>query len=262
MTDTLTPRQQREREFYDRYAQQCDTKIYLDPITSPHHRPWNSYWHFYRLVRDRFRPGGRLLDFGCGWGSKTIMFAKAGYRVDGFDISEGNLEVGRRLAQENGVADLVQFHLMPAEQLAFPDDTFDVIAGLDILHHVSVEPSLRECRRVLKPGGMAYFREPLANALFDGLRNTWLLRKLFPNQASLDKHITHDERKLDGNDLRVIRGVFPRCEIDRFRVLARLGVVAPRCEGAMEKFDLWMRWLPGYHAFAGSMVLKLQKDPA
>jgi 2-polyprenyl-3-methyl-5-hydroxy-6-metoxy-1,4-benzoquinol methylase len=260
MIGEWTPRQQREREFYNQYSKgYCDTRVNLDPITSPEHRPWNSYWHFFRLVRDRYRPGARLLDFGCGWGSNTILFAKAGYEVDGFDIAENNLAVARDLAEQHEVADRVRLSLQMAEQLEYPDESFDVVAGVDILHHVQLEPALRECRRVLKPGGVAFFREPIANFLFDPIRNTWLMRKLVPNHSSLDRHITEDERKLTRRDLRLIRSVFPRTRIDRFRVLSRLGVFCRRIERTMEKLDLWMAHVPGYTVFAGSGVLTLEK---
>src|SRR4051794_13115205 len=111
--EALTPRQQREREFYNCYSQdRCDRRVILDPILGNETRPWNSYWHFFELVRGRFRPGARLLDFGCGWGSNTILFARIGYEVDGFDISEGNLAVAERLAEEHGVAGRVRLHRM------------------------------------------------------------------------------------------------------------------------------------------------------
>lgn len=261
MTEALTPRQQREREFYNRYAcEYSDKRVILDPILGKEQRPWNSYWHFFQCVKDRFRPGHRLLDFGCGWGSNTILFARIGYEVDAFDISEGNLEVGRRLAQDHGVADRVRFHQMPAERLDFPDDSFDVVAGIDILHHVQVEASLRECRRILRPGGAAYFHEPVANLLFDPIRNTWLIRRLVPNEVSLDRHITHDERKLDRHDLRIVRQVFPRARFDRFRILARLAALMRRRETFLQKVDLRLGWLPGYRHFGGVVVMTLEKD--
>src|SRR3954465_2211915 len=160
----LTPRQQRERAFYNQYSQdRCDRRVILDPILGKESRPWNSYWHFFELVRGRFREGARLLDFGCGWGPHTILFARIGYEVDGFDISEGNLAVAERLVEEHGVADRVHLHRMAAEKLAFADGTFDVTAAIDILHHVRVEQAMRECHRVLKRGGVAYFREPVEN---------------------------------------------------------------------------------------------------
>jgi 2-polyprenyl-3-methyl-5-hydroxy-6-metoxy-1,4-benzoquinol methylase len=261
MTEALTPRQQREREFYNRYADgYCDRRVILDPILGHELRPWNSYWHFFQLVKDRFRQGARLLDFGCGWGSNTVLFAKLGYEVDAFDISEGNLEVARNLAAEHGVAGRARLHLMPAERLDFPDESFDVVAGIDILHHVQVEPALRECRRVLRPGGAAFFHEPVSNFLFDTVRNTWLVRRLVPNRASLDRHITHDERKLDRADVRAIRRVFPSCRFDRFRVLSRLVVLFPRRETLLQKLDLRLAKLPGYRALSGTVVMTLEKD--
>jgi 2-polyprenyl-3-methyl-5-hydroxy-6-metoxy-1,4-benzoquinol methylase len=220
--------------------------------------PWNSYWHLFALVRDRFRPGSRLLDFGCGWGSNTVVFAKIGYSVDAFDISERNLDVARRLAVQHGVADRIAFHLMQAERLAFPSHSFDVVAGVDILHHVRIDDAVRECRRVLEHDGVAFFHEPVSNALVDGLRNTALARRVVPNTASFDRHITSDERKLDRRDLAVIRRTFPRSRFDRFRVLARLAALAPDREPMLQKLDWRLSAIPGYRSLAGALVMTLE----
>jgi SAM-dependent methyltransferase len=45
--------------------------------------------------------------------------------------------------------------------LEFPDDSFDVVYGGGILHHLEFERALSEVRRVLKPGGLMLFEEPL-----------------------------------------------------------------------------------------------------
>lgn len=260
MSQTLTPRQQREREFYNEYSRQRRDMVSPEPILGNEKRPWNPYWHFFRLAREAYRPGSRLLDFGCGWGSNTVLFALAGYQVDGIDIAENNLEKARELAQEHGVSRNIRLHLQPAEQLAFPDQTFDVVAGIDILHHVQIEPALREVARVLKPGGVAFFREPVEQPLFDAIRNTWLVRRFFPKEASLDRHITHDERKLTHAELAGILRMFPRHRVDHFRVLSRLGAVCNWCEAALEKLDLHLRWLPGYQWLSGTVVLSLYRD--
>ncbi|HVN45627.1 MAG TPA: class I SAM-dependent methyltransferase, partial [Steroidobacteraceae bacterium] len=178
----LAPRQQREREYYDQYSQrQKDTaRVNLGPISGKEHRPWNPYWHFFALVKERFRPGACLLDFGCGWGDNTAVFARIGYQVEGFDISERNLEVARQLAASAGVANQVHFGVQTAESLDYSDGQFDVVAGVDILHHVEIPRAIAECRRVLRPGGVAFFIEPLMNPLFDTVRNTRLVQRFWP----------------------------------------------------------------------------------
>ena len=133
---SLTPRQQREREYYNRYSQRKkDARVNLAPIAGKEQRPWNPYWHLFGLVKKRYRPGARLLDFGCGWGDNSLIFAHIGYQVDGFDISEGNLELARQLSDKEGLTEQVHFSLQRAERLKYPDAHFDVVAGVDILHH-------------------------------------------------------------------------------------------------------------------------------
>jgi len=258
---SLTPRQQREREYYNRYSQRKkDARVNLAPIAGKEQRPWNPYWHLFGLVKKRYRPGARLLDFGCGWGDNSLIFAHIGYQVDGFDISEGNLELARQLSDKEGLTKQVHFSLQRAECLKYPDAHFDVVAGVDILHHVEISSAINECRRVLREGGVAFFVEPLSNPLFDTVRNTRLIRRLWPNEASFERHITADERKLTNEDLKLISRIFPRHKIDRFRILSRLEVLFHAGLMVLEKLDYTFRFVPFYGCLAGTIVLTLNKS--
>jgi ubiquinone/menaquinone biosynthesis C-methylase UbiE len=256
----LTPRQQREREYYNRYSQQQkDVRVNLAPISGKKQRPWNPYWHLFALVEERFRPGMRLLDFGCGWGDNSATFAHIGYQVEGFDISEGNLDVARQLAEKEGLTNRVHFGVQRAESLSYPDAQFDVVVGVDILHHVEISSALAECRRVLREGGIAFFIEPLSNPLFDTIRNTRLVRRFWPNEASFERHITCDERKLTNKDLELIGRIFPRHRIDRFRILSRLEVLLHGGVMTLQKLDYSLRFVPFYGRLAGTIVLTLDR---
>lgn len=259
-TGTLTPRQQREREYYDQYSQrQKNARVNLAPIAGKEYRPWNPYWHLFALVKERYRPGARMLDFGCGWGENTPIFAHIGYQVEGFDISEGNLQVARQLAEKAGVETRTHFSIERAEHLGYPDGHFDVVAGVDILHHVDISSAISECSRVLRAGGVAFFVEPLLNPLFDSIRNTGLVRRFWPNEVSFERHITCDERKLTAADLELISRIFPRHTIDRFRILSRLAVLFPGSLKDLEKLDYSFRFLPFYRYLAGTIVLTVNK---
>lgn len=256
----LTPRQQREREYYDQYSQQQkNVEVNLAPISGTEQRPWNPYWHLFALVKERFRPGSRLLDFGCGWGDNSSIFAHIGYEVEGFDISEGNLDVARQLAENEGLANRIHFSVQRAESLNYPDGHFDVVAGVDILHHVEISPAIAECHRVLREGGVAFFTEPLANPLFETVRNTRLVLRFWPNDASFERHITCDERKLTAEDLKVIASIFPDHRIERFRILSRLDVLFHAGLMRLEKLDYSFRSVPFYGRLAGTIVLTLEK---
>ncbi|HMP08244.1 MAG TPA: class I SAM-dependent methyltransferase [Lacipirellulaceae bacterium] len=256
----LTPIQAREREYYNQFSElRKDEPVCFDPIAGREQRPWNSYWEATRLAQTHYQPGRRLLDFGCGWGAHAVVYAKIGYAVDGFDLSEGNLAAARSLAERYGVASQITLTQQTAERLTYADDSFDVIVGVDILHHVAIPAAIAECRRVLKPGGVAVFREPIRNPVLDALRNTPLVRRLRPNDASLDRHITHDEEKLTPADLATIRQTFPQATIRRFQVLSRGAAVFKNAEMTLERVDYALRWIPGYQWWAGAVVLELRK---
>src|SRR5262249_37758760 len=73
------------------------------------------------------------------------------------------VEVARRLCEKLKVADRVDFHVAPGEQLPFTDGSFDVAFGHDVLHHLDLDRARDEIRRVLVPGGRAVFVEPLGH---------------------------------------------------------------------------------------------------
>jgi 2-polyprenyl-3-methyl-5-hydroxy-6-metoxy-1,4-benzoquinol methylase len=267
----LTDRQHRERAYYDEYARRtAPDRVWFEPVSGAERRPWNPYWFVAGLVRDAYtRRGQRLLDFGCGPGLYSVQFAHIGYEVFGFDISPANVQVAQQLSVQYGVQDRMHFQQGVAERLEYPDAYFDVIAGIDILHHVEIEPAIVECLRVLKPGGIAAFKEPVEAPLFDRLRNTRMGRWLAPKQASFELHITEDERKLTRSDLDTIMKAAPGAEVHPFRVLSRVealfGDRAPRWRGSslLEMLDPpLVRVVPGLHRLAGTVVIVFRRGPS
>ncbi len=220
-----TERQKREEEYYNKYVGLLHIDdISFDPITSPGRRPWNSYWRVYELAKYYYNNGKRnLLDFGCGAGITSVRFAKIGYEVSGFDISENNIEVGGNLARKYGFEQQINLSMQVAEQLKYPSNYFDIIVGFDILHHVDIKMAIPECLRVLKGNGVAIFREPIEVPLLDYLRNTKLIKYLVPNKKNFTPgiHITDDERKLNKSDIDSIRNVFGEIQEDRFTFISR-----------------------------------------
>ncbi len=89
--------------------------------------------------------------------------ALAGARVAAVDLSPGMLDVTRRLAARYGVAERITTYCMAGELLDFPDASFDLVYGRDVLHHTDLERSIPQAARVLKAGGMAVFTEPLGH---------------------------------------------------------------------------------------------------
>jgi 2-polyprenyl-3-methyl-5-hydroxy-6-metoxy-1,4-benzoquinol methylase len=267
----LTDRQQREQAYYEEYARRtAPERVWFEPVTGDERRPWNPYWFVAGLVRDEYTNASqRLLDFGCGPGLYSVQFARIGYEVHGFDISPTNVQVARQLSEQYGFADRTHFAEGIAERLEYADGFFDVIAGIDILHHVEIPRAIAECLRVLKPGGLAVFKEPVEAPLFETLRNSRLGQWISPKSASFDLHITEDERKLTAADLDAVRSAAPHVEIHPFRIVSRieslLGSRAPRWRGAspFEMLDpALVRWCPPCRRLAGTVVIAFRRQHA
>jgi SAM-dependent methyltransferase len=263
----LTDRQRREQAYYDEYARRTAPEhLSFSAVLGPERRPWNPYWFVAELVTEAHtRADQRLLDFGCGAGNYGVMFAKIGYRVFGFDISPVNVETARRLAGKYDLSNRTQFVQGIAERLDYPDRFFDVVVGIDILHHVAIREALGETLRVLKPGGMAVFKEPIEAPGFDRVRNTRIGRWIAPKEPSFDRHLTADERKLTRGDLALIRAAAPRLVVHPFRVLSRLdrlwGTRFQWKEASiLEMVDsVMLRVLPFTGRVAGDVVLVVSK---
>jgi len=126
--------------------------------------------------------GKRVLEYGCGTGSHSVSMARRGALVTGIDISEVGVRQAADAAASEGIAG-VNYRVMNAEEMSFDDQTFDLVTGEGILHHLDLAKAYQGIARVLKPGGVAVFMEPLAHnpaiALF---------RRLTPSLRTPDEH--------------------------------------------------------------------------
>lgn len=108
------------------------------------------------LERAGVKISGTLLDAGCGGGGMPLSLAEECDRVVGIDLAPRFQEAGRRLADERGLRNL-RFAQADGQALPFPDRTFDMVLSHAVIEHVAdADRYLRECVRVLKPGGYMY----------------------------------------------------------------------------------------------------------
>jgi ubiquinone/menaquinone biosynthesis C-methylase UbiE len=114
---------------------------------------------FRRFVTDvaGVQPGESVLDVGCGTGTQAVV-AKAcvgeSGRVVGIEPSLEMVTYARRKARRCGLVVDIQPGVI--EQLAYPDQSFDVILCVIVLHHMpddTKRQGIKEMARVLKPGG-------------------------------------------------------------------------------------------------------------
>lgn len=126
---------------------------FLEQRRSELHSPLAGRWR--EAIGERLPQGEKLkiLDVGCGTGFFTILLAKEGHEVIGTDLTPQMQEHSVTLAREEGVD--CQFLVMDAENLDFPDASFDVIISRNLtwtLPHA--EQAYGEWARVLRKGGM------------------------------------------------------------------------------------------------------------
>ena len=132
----------------------------------------------YRFDKLRYLPqlvdfsayrGQRLLEVGCGIGTDLVRFARGGARVTGVDLAETAIDLARKnFALHTLVAE--ELRVANGEALPYADATFDVVYGHGVIQYTADPAQLiRECHRVLKPGGtgifMVYNRVSWLNAL-------------------------------------------------------------------------------------------------
>lgn len=104
----------------------------------------------------------RVLDLGCGVGTATIEALQAGAFVTAIDISPKSVELVKERAKSKNVDSHLTALVDDAHHLSFCDNSFDVVIGKGILHHLpQFSQAISEIYRVLKPGGHAVFVEPM-----------------------------------------------------------------------------------------------------
>ena len=124
--------------------------------------------HLLRLVPFDSSKGKAVLDVGCGAGVDLARFARAGAHVTGVDIAQSAIDLATANFEQQGLAG--DFRVADGERLPFPDDTFDIVFAHGVVQYTADPQRLvDECRRVLKPGGLAivqvYNRVSWLNAL-------------------------------------------------------------------------------------------------
>ena len=118
--------------------------------------------HFDGALRPEDLRGRRVLDLGCGYGGRTVYYAEVcgAAEVVGIEPQEGVVDLCRAFAREKG-SSRTRFDVGRAEELPFPDASFDTVVSYDVLEHVE-DPvaAIHEVERVLRPGGEAWLVFP------------------------------------------------------------------------------------------------------
>lgn len=104
----------------------------------------------------QLRPGDSVLEVGCGTGVIDRWLAQRtekANRIVGVDINGYLLREAQALVRKEGLDSVVEFRAGDAENLPFPDNSFDVTVSVTAIEEVDANRLLAEMRRVTKPGG-------------------------------------------------------------------------------------------------------------
>jgi SAM-dependent methyltransferase len=165
----------------------------------------------YFMTISKYCNGKRLLEYGCGTGNKSKHWLESGAKVTGIDISkEGIKKAKQNMADTEFDAD---FFVMDAENTTFEENSFDIIVGTGIIHHLDLKKTYKELSRLLTTEGHIIFIEPLGHNPFINL-----YRRLTPRMR------TRDEHPLRQKDLTLLERYFHNVEIDYFSLFTFLAV--------------------------------------
>jgi SAM-dependent methyltransferase len=251
-----------EAAFADSEYRRCEENLAInEKMFRKYSRPrWSHDWRELSARLLGALEGQKVLDFGCGMGEESTYFAKLGAHVTAIDISPVGIQIARKRAEYNGVIERVETVLADATRTPFADDTFDLVHGLGILHHVGLAPGLSEVRRVLKPGGSAVFLEPLGDVPFVESCKSWLHRRL-QWRLELTK-VTDDERNLRLHDIRKCTRQFKSSALYYFRLLYRARkLIVPQIHYETVQWMDWqlLRFGPCLRPFAGAVLIHVTK---
>jgi SAM-dependent methyltransferase len=163
----------------------------------------------------RYATNKDVLDFGCsdGWLSLELNLPQRCRSLTGIDISDVAIAKATEKCDRAGLTN-TRFLVMNAEAMSFPDQSFDVVFGQGILHHLDLDKALSEVARVLRKGGIAIFTEPMGhNPVIN------LYRRLTPKLRSDDEHPLHMA------DLLVARRHFEKVELTFYGLFSLASVL-------------------------------------
>jgi len=233
----------REREFHNEIFSQKTREV------------TNKFYSIFYLIEEKYVAkltancsGKNILEYGCGEGSSAYLLAQNGGIVSGIDISDYAILQAQQKADSLNIS--IEFMNMNAEELSFPEKSFDLICGSGIIHHLDIEKAYSEISRVLKNDGKAVFMEPLGHNFLIN----WY-RKKTPSLR------TEDEHPLLKSDLMLLTDYFEKTQIGFYffsslaAIFFRKTFIFKPMLRTLHAFDHFLFWLMPFLRWQAWFVL-------
>lgn len=246
---------QQEAEFSDKAYSQHASELDINPRMFIKYSHPKNKWDARQFCAQWLGKveGKELLDYGCGMGEESIYFAKLGAQVTAIDVSPVGIDLVLRRAAHNNLSERVRAFQMDACATSFDSESFDLVHGLGILHHICVDRGLREVRRLLKPGGRGVFLEHMMNSRF--------LEKLKGRFFEAKADHTEYERPVRWDECRRCSGQFSQFQLAPYFLMSRLRRhISILDNDATLRIDYAiLRAMPALRHLAGIVIICVQK---
>ncbi|AYD01117.1 class I SAM-dependent methyltransferase [Neorhizobium sp. NCHU2750] len=243
---------EREREFHNnRFSQDSDPREFLDK--------------WYRTIKNgadaqdeqviRLSKNADVMEYGCSDGGLSIdqlrlpRFAKS---LSGIDISDVAIAKANDKARLQGHKNST-FYAMDAQNMTFKAESFDLVFGRGIIHHLDLDLCYADVCRVLRPGGRAVFYEPMGH---NPVLNLY--------RARTPEIRTPDEHPLLVADFKLAKKYFSGVSVTYFGLATVLSAVVPGTAGRVglqlgHAADAVLLNIPFIRRFAWYALITLQK---
>lgn len=175
----ITKKEINEKKHFDSHAGEYDRNYrYVEPFTK--YKIEKKFNSLVKFIKSNYgNKPIKILEIGCGTGEYTKKIAKRfpKSKIVALDISPKILKIAKDKCK--GLKN-TSFVCKSAYQTKMKNETFDIIVGYYILHHIDLLKFAREAKRILKSGGLVYFYEPniLNPVVFLIKSNKWLKTRL------------------------------------------------------------------------------------
>lgn len=136
---------------------------------------------------------GDILDLGAGTALIPVEICQRSEdcRVMAVDMAVSMLDLARYNVEAAGHIDRIQLDQVDAKSLPYEDDLFDAVISNSIVHHIpDPKPAIEEALRVVKPGGLLYFRDLMRPQNIDQLNE--LVEQYAGNEATHARDLFRD----------------------------------------------------------------------